>query len=106
MSDDLSLFGDDDPAQPSPAANSPAPITDWQVDLLRKSLDARGLTTMAERQQAIESSAGRAVESLRELTHEEALSVLNRLGRAFPAMKASGASAWDDRDGATWIDRL
>ena len=105
MSDELSLFGDD-PAEPPPVAppTSP-PASDWQVDLLRKALDGRGLTEMADRQQAIETAAGRPVESLRALTQEEALSVLNRLGQA-PAKKPAGTSAWDDRDEDTWIDRL
>lgn len=105
MSDELSLFGDD-PAESAPAAPTKSPpVSDWQVDLLRKALDGRGLTTMTDRQQAIEAAAARPVESLRALTQEEALSVLNRLGQA-PVKKAAGKSAWDDRDEDTWIDRL
>lgn len=105
MSDDLSLFGDD-PAEPAPAAPTKSPaVSDWQVDLLRNALDGRGLTTMTDRQQAIESAAGRPVESLRALTQEEALSVLSRLGQA-PVKKASGTSAWDDREDDTWIYRM
>ncbi|KQP66909.1 hypothetical protein ASF47_04170 [Nocardioides sp. Leaf285] len=82
-----------------------APIADWQIDLLRKALDARGLTTMSERQSAIEAAAGRRVESLRTLTHDEGLHVLSRLAQA-PASGRVGKSAWDDRDEDTWIDRL
>ena len=86
-----------------PAA--PTPIADWQVDLLRKALDARGLTSMSDRQQAIASAAGRTVESLRALTHDEGLQVLSRLGQ----QRAGGrrdTSLWDSRDEDTWIDRL
>lgn len=104
MSDDLSLFGDDEP-QVAPATPTPAPVADWQVDLLRKALDARGLTTMDERQQVIQVAVERPVESLRSLTHEEALRVLSRLGEA-PAAKSASGSAWDQRDEDTWIDRL
>lgn len=82
-----------------------SPVADWQVDLLRKALDARGLTQMADRQQAIQAAAGRSVNSLRDLSHDEALSVLSRLGKA-PAASESGKSAWDDRGEDTWIDRL
>lgn len=103
--DNLSLFGDDEPVQPEPVETAPTPIADWQVDLLRKALDARGLTAMAERQQAIEQAAGRPVESLRALTHAEALGVLSKLGPA-PAQEKVAASAWDERDEDTWIDRL
>lgn len=106
MSDDLSLFGDDAPVAPaSVAPPASAPISDWQIDLLRKALDARGLTSMSDRQAAIELAAGRTVESLRALTHEEGLRVLSRLGES-PAIARSEKSAWDDRDEDTWIDRL
>jgi len=104
VTEDLSLFGDD----PSRAENSEpqvASITDWQVDLLRKALDSRGLTNMADRQQAIEAAAGRPVESLRALTHDDAMRVLTSLGQA-PAAGRRTTSRWDDREGETWIDRL
>lgn len=105
MSDDISLFGDDAPPTPVEPLRAPTPIADWQVDLLRKALDARGLATMAGRQQAIESAAGRPVASLRALSHEEAIQVLSRVGLK-PAPAQSTASQWDDREGETWIDRL
>ena len=106
MSDELSLFGDDEPAQSEAVQPAPpAPIADWQVDMLRKSLDARGLTTMVERQKVIEEVVGRSVESLRALTHEEGLRVLSQLGQA-PAPQSPSKSAWDDRDEDTWIDRI
>lgn len=60
---------------------------------------------MTDRQQAIESAAGRAVESLRALTHEEALRVLSRLGQQ-PSGGRSSGSQWDNREEDTWIDRL
>lgn len=105
MSDELSLFGDE-PTTPEPVAQPTAPpVSDWQVDLLRKALDARGLTSMAERQTAIETAAGREVSSLRALTQEEALSILNQFGQE-PRKRGSAGSAWDDRQEDTWIDRL
>lgn len=81
------------------------PISDWQVDLLRRALDARGLTSMADRRAAIETAAGREVPSLRALTQEEALGILNQFGQEPPKRSSSG-SAWDDREEDTWIDRL
>lgn len=108
MSGDLSLFGDDDDAEPS-APVQPAPteasIPDWLVNQLREALTARGLTATPERQQAVEDLAGRPVESLRSLTRAEAMRALERLSsQAEPP--AQSASAWDDRDEDTWIDRL
>lgn len=107
MSADLSLFGnseDDALAKSQPAASDVVPIAQWQIDLLRKALDARGLVSMENRQQAIEAAAGRPIVSLRALTHDEALSVLARLGPA-PERQRSGSS-WDQRDEDTWIDRI
>ncbi len=82
-----------------------APIADWLVNDIRTALTIRGLTTMAERQQAIEAIVERPVESLRLLTRAEALRVLDSLG-SVGTSRASGASAWDERDEDTWIDRL
>jgi hypothetical protein len=105
VSGDLSLFGD----EPSEEAAEPVPadasIAGWLVDDIRAALTARGLTTMAERQHAIEVAVGRPVASLRSLTRAEALRVLALLASA-PAPQQGSTSAWDDRDGDTWIDRL
>ena len=72
---------------------------------LRKLLDDLGLVTMSERQSVVEKLADRSVSSLRELTFAEANQVLD----ALVARKKSNevaATAWDRRDGDTWIDRL
>ena len=105
MPDDLSLFGDDDNESPTQAVAAPSPVADWQVDLLRKALDAQGLTGMTERRLAVEKVVGRQVESLRQLSSEEALSALSKLGGSSSASRAS-TSAWDNREEDTWIDRL
>jgi DNA polymerase-3 subunit epsilon len=105
VSGELSLFDDEQPAEPVRQVSGPAPIADWQVDVLRKTLTAHGLTTMLERRQAIEAAAGRPVQSLRALTHAEALLVLSRLGPP-PESQTGSSSAWDNRNEDTWIDRL
>lgn len=110
MSGDLSLFGDDQPSDDQPTApvqpaGTDTSIPDWLVDQLKDALTARGLTTMTERQQAVEATAGRPVESLRSLTRSEALRVLERLNAESGPQTRSGSS-WDDRDEDTWIDRL
>ncbi|MFC6420993.1 hypothetical protein [Ornithinimicrobium tianjinense] len=61
---------------------------------------------MSQRQEAIESAAGRPVESLRSLTHQEGLKVLSVLGDGATVGGGAARSAWDDRDEDTWIDRL
>ena len=104
MPDDLSLFDDGPDESPTQAVAAPRPVADWQVDLLRKALDAQGLTGMTERRSAVEKAVGRQVESLRQLSSEEALRALSKLGSS-SASRAT-TSAWDDRDEDTWIDKL
>jgi hypothetical protein len=106
VSGELSLFGDDaSPEQPVQPVPTETPIARWLVDDIRTALTIRGLTTMAERQQAIEAIVERPVESLRSLTRAEALRVLASL-RSESAAQTGGKSAWDARDEDTWIDRL
>ncbi len=105
---DLSLFGEDSPpAETVAPASAPAAIAEWQMDLLRKALDARGVTEMSERQALVVEAAGRPLASLRDLTSEEANAVLVWFGRTPPAQGSDrSASLWEPRDGDTWIDRL
>lgn len=104
MDGDLGLFGEElESVAPPPP--SPTPVADWQRDLIRKALDARGLASMDDRQRAVEEAAGRPLENLRDLTHDEAIAVLNRLGQTRTAAEPS-SSLWDARDEDTWIDRL
>lgn len=105
MSMDLSLFGDEEPDVPA-AEPAVAPSTAWQIDLLRKALDARGLLTMDERQALIEDVVGRPVGSLRSMTHDEAMLAISKLGSSASASPVGSASLWDSRDEDTWIDRL
>ena len=105
MAGNLSLFGDDQPDEPVRPVPAEASIADWLVDAIREALTARGLVTMAERQQAIETVAGRPVESLRSLTRAEAMRALSELTPE-PAPQSGSTSAWDGRDEDTWIDRL
>lgn len=93
MSGDLSLFGDDQPDQPTPVVRDVLPIAAWQIELLRKALDARGLTSMSERQAVIESEVGHHVDSLGALTHDEALRVLSRIGQSGTSRPRS-TSSW------------
>ena len=106
MSGELSLFGESaSPDEPVRPLAGETPIADWLVKNIRTALASRGLTTMAERQQAVEAVVERPVESLRSLTRAEALRVLSSLA-ATPAPQEGRTSAWDDRDEDTWIDRL
>lgn len=109
MSGDLDLFGNpvDDHAEDAMQAAEATPelAARWQVDLLRKALDSRDLTTMDARREAIAGVVGRPVESLQALTQVEALEALRKLGDTAPTSR-SGGSAWDDREEDTWIDRL
>ncbi|MCA0146757.1 hypothetical protein [Blastococcus sp. LR1] len=105
MAGDLSLFGDEPGEEPDQPVRSETSIADWLVSDIRAALNARGLTTMATRQHAIEAAVGRPVASLRSLTRAEAMRVLSLLVSPETPQR-SQSSAWDDRDEDTWIDRL
>lgn len=105
MSDEGHLFSMADDADDPVDEAAPAPIATWQVDLLRKTLDARGLIEMTDRQDAIERCVARPVASLRDLTNDEAITVLAKLGKQ-PSAAVRTGSLWDQRDEDTWIDRL
>ncbi len=105
MSVDAALFGDDEPQSAPDLVFAPTPIASWQVDLLRKALDGRGLEAMVERQQLIEQLVGRPVASLRGLTADEALRILSTLGKD-DTPRTQATSLWDSREEDTWIDRL
>lgn len=105
MSDDLPLFENDEPGQAQPVTVREAPIAEWQIELIRKALDGRALASMADRQHLIQSVVGHEVETLRTLTHAEAIRVLTTLGASPRTTQATG-SRWDQRDEETWLDRL
>ena len=104
-----SLFGDDEPAERAQVL-APAPVKEWQVELLRKALDSRGLQSMDDRQRLVEGHVGRPIASLRAMTQDEAMSLLTKLGSNAPTGDSSSSSSssysWDNREGETWIDRL
>lgn len=82
-------------------------MSDAQLSSIREALDALRLITIEERKAVIERLAQREVESLRHLRPLEAQIILDRLrSQARRPSVATVGSAWQNRDGDTWIDRL
>jgi hypothetical protein len=104
MRDEVPPFALDD-APEQVREEAAMPTTTWQIDLLWKALDARGVAEIAERQQGIGDYAGRPVASLRELSGAEVLRILSKLGEQPSAGETTG-SAWNQWNEDTWIDRL
>lgn len=119
VSEDQFLFPDDEQSspvvnasntaagEPISAAQQPAP--NWQIDMIRRALDAQQLQGMEERRATVEAILGRSVNSLRELTADEVRSLLHALAessRGTSGSPAAASSSWDDREHDTWIDRL
>lgn len=94
------------PSTPERAtAPTAAPVADWQVRLLLKARwTPVAFRTSRHGATLIEEHAGRPLGSLRDLTSEEALQVIDALGRSTP--QAQTGSSWDEREDDTWIDRL
>lgn len=103
MSEYGALFGHD---SPEPVAPPVLPVSDSLVARLREKLDATGLTSMEDRRGFIEELAGRSVASLRDLTYAEARDLLASMPIRESSRKPQEGSAWDQREGDTWIDRL
>jgi len=106
MSNDATLFGDPEPEPASEAGPVAVPVTDEQVAQLRAKLDGSGLTSMEDRQQLVERLVGRPVAGLRELTASEARVLLIRIRTVSTGDSQRQGSAWDQREGDTWIDRM
>lgn len=105
--DDGGLFADPRQVRAETIADDPHTVPDWQITNLRKALDDLGLESMAERRALVVELAGRPLASLRELTLPEARQVAEQLAaRRQQNTPVQSRSAWDDRDGDTWIDRL
>ncbi|BCW18383.1 hypothetical protein NtRootA9_10910 [Arthrobacter sp. NtRootA9] len=82
-------------------------IQDHQVKAIRKEFAAAGIDGQDRRREIVQSCVMRPITALRELSAAEAHRVLQRI-RAVAAAKPrpEGASAWDLREEATWIDKL
>lgn len=107
MHDEEALFADPRPTPAAPIAPPVETLPDWQVDNLRKALDALNLETMAERQAVVEELVGRPVDSLRDLTFAESRTISEALvARRTDTRGSDAGSAWDNREEDTWIDRL
>lgn len=105
MSDQDSLFrdlldGGEERVVSEPVVHG---LSQWKIDMLRAALDRKGLSSMLERQRAVEAIVGHNVANLRQLTSGEATAVLEALSNVD---RTRNASNWDDREEATWIDRL
>lgn len=108
MSTDGTLFEVEVAIARESSASAVAPISDDQVVALRGALDAAGLREMAVRRGLIERLLGRSVNSLRDLSASDARILATKLNSLYPSERPQTvrASAWDDRDDETWIDRL
>lgn len=106
MSETLFNFDLEPPEPPSQSDRntSQSRVAEWQLELIRKILDARGLTETAARRAVVEGAVGRSVESLRHLTFAEAHTVVEAISKR--PNSTPQASAWDSRDEDTWLDKL
>lgn len=110
MNDELSLFdmAEEEPAPSSSWAGIP-PIRDDQITEVRQAFANAGIEDQSRRQKMIQEAVHRDVTSLSDLKATEVRHVLDRIASgesgAVPE-GASSASAWDEREGDTWIDRL
>lgn len=82
------------------------PIKAEQIKDLEHAFAEAGLTTFQSQRAIISSCVVRPFESLGDLLAKDYRPILKRLeGRQSPVQRPVG-SAWDNREGDTWIDKL
>lgn len=91
---------------PAVAKSTDAPISPRQVEQLRAAFEGAAIDSMEERQQIIQESAGRPVANIRQLFSREVISILSHIDKTGRQVEVTIASAWDDREEDTWIDKL
>lgn len=90
------------------SASSPAdaPLTEDQIEAIRRAFAEAGIVSMQDRQELIESCTARPVTNIRQLRAQDYRRVLKRISeKRQPSANITG-SAWDNRDEDTWIDKL
>ena len=93
------------PASAEPVAAPP--IRADQIQEIRQAFQNAELKDQLQRKALVESVVIREVTSLRDLSALEGHRVLKRLrDNRSGAPRASGGSAWDNREDETWIDKL
>ncbi|WP_091607344.1 hypothetical protein [Arthrobacter koreensis] len=90
------------------SASSPAdaPLTEEQIEAIRRAFTEAGLDSMQERQELIEACTARPVTNIRELRAQDYRRVLKRISEKRQPSASTSGSAWDNRDEDTWIDKL
>ena len=105
MTEEATLFGEGEPTG-SPVEPAWQGIAEWQIKQLRQAFDSAGVTVLSERQAFVEKVTGTQVASLAALTPAQGRLVLERLSELRRGDVTPTGSSWDQRDEATWIDRL
>ncbi|MDR6794790.1 DNA polymerase-3 subunit epsilon [Pseudarthrobacter oxydans] len=101
----FSLFEIDDPA-PSPNVLAPLPIKAEQIQAIRDAFGRAGVASQDERKALIEAVVLREVAGLRDLLAVDVQRILQRIEGRHSTKPRSTGSAWDNREGDTWIDKL
>lgn len=83
-----------------------SPITDVQIQSLRKAFSEAGIESMEDRKALIESCTIRPVQSIRDLYARDVRPILRRIDERKNYRGPAVGSAWDNREEDTWIDRL
>lgn len=81
-------------------------INDEQVATLRNAFHSAGMEDPDERADLVRSCVIRPISSLRDLYPRDLRPILRRIEERSQVQQRSKGTAWDDREGDTWIDKL
>ncbi|MEV8112322.1 hypothetical protein [Pseudarthrobacter oxydans] len=104
--DETPLFSFGDDAEPATESIREMPIKAEQVKDLERAFAEAGMATAQSQRDIIASCVVRPFESLNDLLAKDYRPILRRIEERGTPLKNSGGSAWDNREGDTWIDKL
>jgi DNA polymerase-3 subunit epsilon len=103
MNDALFSLGTE---EETPTEPQKKPIRRDQAELIRAAFSGVGIMDQERRKSIIESCVSREVATLYDLYDTEIRTVVQRIRTVAMPKPATSGSAWDNRDGDTWIDKL
>lgn len=104
--DETPLFSFDEAPKTIVETIREMPIKAEQINDLERAFAEAGIATFQSQREIIASCVVRPFESLGDLLAKDYRPILKRIeGRQSPVQRSVG-SAWDNREGDTWIDKL
>jgi hypothetical protein len=104
--DETPLFSFGDVPETASESIREMPIKADQVQDLERAFAEAAMSTAQSQREIVASCVVRPFESLNDLLAKDYRPILKRIEERRAPIQRSGGSAWDNREGDTWIDKL